>query len=156
MAGSGFASACENHIGEPRVGADTRGIPEQLVFAFGGIAPGGLAILEALLNDALRFTEQNRNIFAHVEAITNEEGHHDDISRPGKLIALRDARFFVQEDGLDVGIKFPGADQFDLSIDCFAGILVLFGPVTGDEQGGVLRLRGAREWELLDDVAGAS
>ena len=66
--------------------------------------------IDTLLNDALRFTEQNRNVLAHVEAIANEEGHHDDISRPGKLVALRDARFFVQEDGLDVGIKFPGPD----------------------------------------------
>ena len=58
----GLADLVEDDVRQAGVGADAGGVPDELAIALGGVAPGSLAILEALADDAFGFAKQDRNI----------------------------------------------------------------------------------------------
>lgn len=151
-----FADSLENDVGHAGVSADAGGIPNTFALFFCGVTPGGLAVLKPLPYNALGFTQQHRNIFTSMQAIAGEERDDDEVLRLCKVIALSDAGLFFHENRMDGSIKILFAEKVGLVLDGNAGIVVLFGAVTGDKERNVLKLRRAGKREFFDDFAGAS
>lgn len=113
-------------------------------------------ILEPLLNNLFRFSEQHGNIFLNVEAVADEERHDRDVFGLGQFIARGDARVFFEKHRMHCRIKVLGAEQLDLPFRGLPGFVVLFRAMSGDDERQVLWFRGAGKGELLDDFASAA
>src|SRR5438477_5151965 len=147
--------AFEDDVCEEGFGADAGGVPKAFAFAFGGIAPGGLAAFEAFLDGLFRFAEHDWNVFVGMEAVADEEWNHNEVFRGRNRIAVADARVFFHEDGVDFGVAVEAANDFDLAFDGFAGVFVVAGAMPGNEQGGLTRLRCGGEGMFLHDITRA-
>ena len=70
-------------------------------------------------------------------------------------IAAVDARFFLHENRVDLGVDFQRADQFHLPLNGLAGIGVALRAVAGDEQRGVRRFWARAGREIVPTISSA-
>jgi len=142
-------NAFQYHLHNVRFRADAGGIPEAFALFFGGIAPRRLSKFETFLNRLFRFAQHHGYILEGMQAVADEERDHHDIFCLRKMVALSNARLFFHENRMDGSVNILRPDQLNLMLNGFAGIFVLAGSVTGDEERRFGGLWFARERKLL-------
>ena len=112
--------------------------------------------METLLDDAFGGAEHDGDVLERMEAVGNEEGGDDNRFDSGEFIAIGDAGLLLHEDGVDLGVKVAGGDEFHLAFDGLAGVFGVAGAVAGDEKGRLGGFGGAWEREFFDNLRGGS
>ena len=87
-----------------------------------------------------------------MKTIADKERDHDNVFRGGGFIAITYSRLLFHENRKDLRINVHGADAFYLKLDDFAGVLVVAGSMTRDEERDLGRLRFARKGMFLHDL----
>ena len=89
----------------------------ELAVPFGWVAPGRLAEAEPVLDRFTGFTEHHRDILEGMHAIADEKRHHDNILRACDPVTIADARLFLHEHCMHLGIEPLRANQLRLALD---------------------------------------
>src|SRR5689334_17903723 len=120
-----FAHSLKNHIDDVRFVADGGRIPHEFVVLLSWIEPGRLAAFEPLANLLRGFTKHRWNVFVGMQAVADEERYDDNVFRARQTVTITDARFFFHEHGVNLPVELSRADQFDLTFDGLARILIV-------------------------------
>jgi hypothetical protein len=86
--------------------------------------------------------------------IADEKRDHDNIPDLRHAVTITDARVFFDENGMHLGIFVPMPNEFDLSLDGFAGVFILSRAVAGDEKSDFGGLGRLRKWMLRNNIPG--